>query len=500
MISWLRSIQLTRKQVAFVAVLSGIGTGVIIASALGQTGAQQAILAAFGRRFIVHAVAPAASAPATSANSGAAPSASPAAPALTPAPATFTPAAASTSNQSDPSSAGTGNQNTDGSGQQSGKKSYPVKHVFVIALSTPSYAAAWGPHSAAHYLNETLRKRGTLLSGYQSLGASALPDDLAMVSGESPNPDTRADCATYAEFPTDVKVAKDDQVKGDGCVYPNTVLTVGDQVTASGSRWGAYVEDMGTAACLHPNSNAADDAPLPGAGPDYDTGHNPFIYFHSLLDLGDCSTDDQSLDKLPSALASASKTPTFAFIAPGACEDAVETTCASGDPAGIAGEDAFLKQWVPKITGSPAFKQDGELLIVFTPPGRALPASASAPAGTPTTTTPGTSTTPTTTTTATPGVTTPTTTTPTTTTPTTTTTSTPAADSVPTARASQAPGNGPLRMGALVISRYTKSGATIATSYSPYSLLRSVEDVFGFTPLAAAAGAKSFAAVTLTSG
>jgi hypothetical protein len=54
-------------------------------------------------------------------------------------------------------------------------------------------------------------------------------------------------------------------------------------------------------------------------------------------------------------------------------------------------------------------------------------------------------------------------------------------------------------MGALVISRYTKRGATIDLSYDPYSILRSVEDVFGFTPLAAAADAKSFAGATLSS-
>jgi hypothetical protein len=405
--------------------------------------------------------------------------------------ANSTPSAYSSPSPSGPSSTGPADDNTDGSGQQSTKQSYPVKHVFVIALSTSSYAAAWGPHSAAQYLNGTLRKRGTLLSGYQSLGPSALPDYLAMVSGQSPNSDTRADCATYAEFPSNVKVAKDGQVQGNGCVYPNTVLTVGDQVTASGSRWGAYVEDMGKTACLHPNSDSADDASLTGAGPDYDTRHNPFIYFHSLLDLGDCSADDLSLEQLPSALASASKTPTFVFIAPGACEDAVETMCASGDPAGIAGEDAFLKQWVPKITASPAFKQNGELIIAFTPPGPAAVGSTTSPAGS-TTTTPTTGTTPSTTTpspattTATPGV--------------TTSTTTPAADSAPTATASQAGGSGPLRMGALVISHYTKSGVTIATSYSPYSLLRSMEDVFGFTPLAAAAGAKSFAAATLTTG
>ncbi len=34
----------------------------------------------------------------------------------------------------------------------------------------------------------------------------------------------------------------------------------------------------------------------PGDG--YATRHNPFVYYHSLLDLGDCDQNDGPLDKL----------------------------------------------------------------------------------------------------------------------------------------------------------------------------------------------------------
>ena len=74
--------------------------------------------------------------------------------------------------------------------------------MFVIALTTGSYRAAFGPGSVAHYLNGTLRRRGTLLSGYRTLGDTELPDYLAMVSGQAPNADTRSDCAIYSEFPS----------------------------------------------------------------------------------------------------------------------------------------------------------------------------------------------------------------------------------------------------------------------------------------------------------
>ena len=113
-----------------------------------------------------------------------------------------------------------------------------------------------------------------------------------MVSGQAPNADTRDDCSTYAEFTGSAQAASDGQVPGAGCVYPNTVLTVADQVTAAGKQWKAYLADMGDSTCVHPNSNAAGDGELPGAGIDYDTQHNPFVYFHSLLDLGGCSSND----------------------------------------------------------------------------------------------------------------------------------------------------------------------------------------------------------------
>jgi len=43
----------------------------------------------------------------------------------------------------------------------------------------------------------------------------------------------------------------------------------------------------------------------------------------------------------------------------------------------------------------------------------------------------------------------------------------------------------------------TKAGAIIRAAYSPYAVLRSVEDLLGFTPLAHAAHAASFAASVL---
>src|SRR3546814_8878987 len=39
--------------------------------------------------------------------------------------------------------------------------------------------------------------------------------------------------------------------------------------------------------------------------------------------------------------------------------------CANGDVGGLSGIDRVLKQWVPIITASPAFKRDGLLIITY---------------------------------------------------------------------------------------------------------------------------------------
>lgn len=436
MSSWLRSIRLSRLQLAAVAAVSALATALIIAEALGRTPAQTAALAALRSRPTViesgSARPRAAATPAAQTTPAPTPSPGPAAPAPAPADSS-SPTTTSEATTTTTTTTSTTSTTPSSTPSTTKTKASPVKHVFVIALTTPSYDAAFGHGSVAQYLNDKLRPQGTLLTGYRTLGGAELPDYLAMVGGQAPNADTRADCPSYDEFPSSAKPTKSGQVPGTGCIYPNTALTIGDQVTASGHAWKAYVDDMGATACVHPNSNAVDDAPLPGAGTDYDTRHNPFIYFHSLLDLGDCASDDLTLSKLPAALSSQSKTPRFAFIAPGACEDAAQTSCPNGSPAGLAGEDAFLETWVPKILHSPAFEKNGALIIAF---AHAAP-------------------------------------------------STDATDS------------GPVRTGALVISRYAHAGRTISKAYNPYSILRSIEDVLALQPLAHAKHAKSFVSTAL---
>jgi hypothetical protein len=331
-----------------------------------------------------------------------------------------------------------------------------VKHVFLIALSTPSYQTLFGKTATTDPYLQALSKKGALLAGYSTLGAGELADEIAMLSGQPPNNDTRAGCPTYKAFPASAAPnAKTGIVAGNGCVYPDTAVSLADETDSNRGDWGAYIEALGSSACPTPNANASMADEQAGTGPAYDPSHNPFIFFGSLEDDGGCFENDLAGSALPHALHDKASTPTLAYIAPDACADgnpaivspAVSTTttsttasgapqttttanpqpvgCPTGDTNGLAAEDEFLKTLVPKVQQSPAYKQGGVIVIAFSGTGT---------------------------------------------------------KAVPT--------------GALVLSKWTKPRRS-TTTFTPYSLLRSVEQMLGYSYLGHAADAKSFAHLVL---
>jgi phosphatidylinositol-3-phosphatase len=442
MIARLRSVRLTWPQIALIAVSSAFATVVVIHASTPRGRLPYAALSALRRGVVVHTLTPRAAAPQATQHAPAPGPASTGDVSPLPSSPVDEGGTTSTAGTTADGAGGGGDGSTDTSAAVTAPATAttpastpsPVKHVFVIALTTDSYHAAFGRGSVAHYLNGTLRRRGTLLTGYRTLGDTELPDYLAMISGQAPNADTRSDCATYAEFPSSAKAQSNGQFSGPGCVYPNTALTVADQVTAAGKQWKAYLAGLGSSTCVHANSNAADDGPLTGAAGDYATRHNPFIYFHSLLDLGGCSSNDVGIQHLASDLHAAKRTPSYAYIAPGLCDEPAATSCGS-KPDGLAAEDAFLKRWVPLILASQAYKKAGVLMIVF-------------------------------------------------------------ADGKPAAAAGEGH-QGAVRTGALILSPLAAKGRTLSGSYGPYSVLRTIEDLFGYTPLVHAKSARSFASPVL---
>jgi hypothetical protein len=303
-----------------------------------------------------------------------------------------------------------------------------IKHVFVISLASSGYDAAFGTTPQMPYLAATLRPQGTLLSGYSLLDTTALPNSVAAIGGQSPSADTKADCPDYGK-----------------CVYSAETLTLVDQLGIAKFSWRAYMESMVNLEtgqpdnCVYPQPGATAAPPLGG----YEPQLNPFVYFHSLLDLGDCSANDVPFTELEKDLKKLKSTPNYSYISPNLCNAGVTGQCAAGTPDGAASADAFLATLVPRILASPAYKQDGLLMVTF---GQANPAPID-----------------------------------------------------PATGVAPAPAGDPKKVGALLVSQFVSPGSTDAVAYDPYSLLASTEDLFGISRLGKADGAKvkSFAPALL---
>jgi len=291
----------------------------------------------------------------------------------------------------------------------------PIKHVFLLSLASPGYKAAFDPTaSQMPYLSGTLRPQGVLLTNYSLLDAAALPNGFGAISGQAPTADTKADCPEYEK-----------------CLFPVETLTLADQLGPARFTWHAYLEDMvdpegKPANCVHPEPDAT-ETPVPGG---YSATANPFVYFHSLLDLGDCATNDVPLSKLPKDLKKADKTANFSYIAPNQCNAGFRGQCPEGTPDGPAAADAWLEKTTKEILASPAYKKDGLLIVSF---GALDPAAQEAIA---------------------------------------------------------AEGADPLKVGALIASPLLTANGTDGAAYTPYSLLRSVDELFGLSPLGEAEGKK----------
>jgi phosphatidylinositol-3-phosphatase len=266
-----------------------------------------------------------------------------------------------------------------------------IRHVFIITLENENESTTFGSSTAAAkapYLASLAAASApsTFPSGvgaafvpnYYGTGHVSLDNYISMLSGQSPTTDTDNDCETYQDM-TQTGTAANGQVIGTGCVYPASIKTLPDQLTAAGFSWKGYEGQMGNdpsreaAVCGHPTLNTQDltqtaeapSADVP-AGDMYATRHNPFMYFHSITDSSLCQTNVVNLEQnLQKDLESVATTANFNFITPDLCDDGHDSPCADGRPGGLTSADAFLEQWVPIIVNSPAFKQDGLLIINF---------------------------------------------------------------------------------------------------------------------------------------
>ncbi len=249
----------------------------------------------------------------------------------------------------------------------------PVRHLFLIILENESFDRTFGPKSQAPYLARTLPPQGAFLRQYYGIGHNSLDNYVALVSGQAPNEATQKDCQTYDEFQlAQPRLGAHGQAIGTGCVYPTMVRTLVDQLEAKHFTWRGYMQDLGndpereSASCGHPTIGSTDPTTHKEARDQYATKHNPFYYFHTIIDdRARCTAHVVNLEQLRHDLATAASTPNYVFITPNLCNDGHDAPCVDGAVGGLVQADKFLREWVPVITRSPAFRADGALIITF---------------------------------------------------------------------------------------------------------------------------------------
>lgn len=308
----------------------------------------------------------------------------------------------------------------------------PIQHVFLIALGEHGFEEGFGPGSPAPYLAQELVSKGELLSNYYAVAQSRLANEVALLSGQGPTVATAEGCPEYTDIASPA-VGAEEQVEGEGCVYPAETKTLPGQLVEAKKSWKAYVEGGG--ACAGGESR------------------NPFTFFHSIFDKPECAERTVGLDQLATDLEAEKATPSLSYIVPSPCHDGSEQPCQDGHPGGLAEAQPFLEEVVPEIQESQPYRAGGLIAITFAQAPQSGPdADQSACCGAP----------------AYPNL--------------------PPSSSSPAASGGVKPTGGGGRVGLLLLSPYVEPGTVNEESYfNHFSLLLSIEEAFGLPPIGYAA-------------
>ncbi len=296
-------------------------------------------------------------------------------------------------------------------------------HVVVLTEENESASTTFAPGSPATYLN-SLRSKGVFLPNYYGTGHVSLDNYIAMVSGQPPQPLSATDCLAVSLWT---------------CVQPQAVLASGrnlaDQLEGVQLSWKSYADGASTP-CFHAPYVAGDTSPDAYQGnsttgaKNYADRHNPFLYFPDVIgDQPRCDAHQRPFTDLSADL-TAGSLPAFSFITPDTCNDGHDAVCAGQTTGGLVAADAWLQANLPALLTYLA-NNNGLLVVNFDEGG--TPSSPTQVAGAPT-------------------------------------------DYLCQACAGLGIGG---RTGAILVSPRLPQGATVATGYDHYSLLRTVEDTFG---------------------
>ncbi|MBV8347994.1 MAG: hypothetical protein JOZ49_10810, partial [Mycolicibacterium sp.] len=256
----------------------------------------------------------------------------------------------------------------------------PIRHVWYIEMENTTYGESFGA-AQKPYLTQVLPSEGALLAQYYGIGHNSLDNYIAQISGQAPVYDTQNDCPSYDDFTASGASDQNGQAVGQGCVYPSNVLTLTDQLDpkhdGSNLTWKAYMEHMGDqlprdmdTTCAHAptfgnaatqtntGSNDTTQKSTSSTSSDYASKHNPFVYFHSIVDdPAYCRAHVVNQRQMFADLSSVATTPNFSWFTPGLIDDGHD--CQEVCP------DIWLRTYLSAILDSPAYRQDGLVIVTF---------------------------------------------------------------------------------------------------------------------------------------
>ncbi len=217
-----------------------------------------------------------------------------------------------------------------------------VAHVMVIVFENRSYSAVVGS-PAAPYINKTLIRGCGLASDYHNYSHPSTPNYLALTSGTAEGKAASADCG-----PAD-------------CPQPQA--SIFSQLASAGLSWREYAEAM-PGNCDKTNYDDTGFTNANGShGEYYYVRHAPPPYYSSAPVPADCARWDVPLGTLAAgslrtALSPSSDgLPAYSFVTPGGCDDMHDCSTTVGDD--------WLKQWIPVIQASAAYRS-GQLVVFIT--------------------------------------------------------------------------------------------------------------------------------------
>ncbi len=227
-------------------------------------------------------------------------------------------------------------------GAMSGAHPATVSHVMFIVFENKSYSAIVGNRSAP-YLNNTLIPGCGLAANYHNYSHPSAPNYLALTSGTAQGKASNTDC------------------NPSGC--PQSQASIFSKLGAAGRSWREYAESM-PGNCHATNYDNTSYLNANGTtGEYYYVRHAPPPCYKTAPAPAECSNWDVPLGTTSSGAFLDALSPSsdglsaFSFVSPGGCNDMHDCPVAAGDD--------WLKEWIPVIQHSAAYRS-GQLAVFIT--------------------------------------------------------------------------------------------------------------------------------------